>query len=99
MTMNQDLYRFDFLPSVPIDEVEQTLLLAIIATESIHGETQAKLDISHVFDAEKRTCVICAATAVGRDLNRLFTGLLSREFGAASFRVERVTGQCPQPVA
>lgn len=94
--MSPDVYRYEFLPVVPIGEVEQTLLLAIIATESLHGESQARLDIAHAFDPDRRTCVIDASTAVGRDLNRLFTGLVSREFGPDSFRVERVP-HTPRP--
>ena len=41
-------------------------------------------------DAESRTCVIDAGTAVGFDLNRLFVGFVRREFGEDAFRVQRV---------
>ena len=40
--------------------------------------------------------MIDASTPVGRDLNRVFIGFLTREFGPGSFRVERVHPQ-PQP--
>jgi DNA-directed RNA polymerase specialized sigma24 family protein len=36
------------------------------------------------------TIMIDASTEVGRALNRVFVGLVTREFGAGSFRVERV---------
>jgi len=47
--------------------------------------------------------VIDAATPVGRDLNRVFIGLVTREFGPDSFRVERVdrardAAHRPEPV-
>ena len=47
-------------------------------------------------DGKKRTVVIDAATDVGRDLNRIFIGLITREFGSGSFRVERVRNP-PEP--
>jgi hypothetical protein len=86
-------YKYLFRDTTPADEVEATLVLAILAVEALHGEAQAKMDAAHVFDAGLRTVVIDATTEVGRDFNRLFVGLMSREFGPASFRVERVSRQ------
>jgi hypothetical protein len=88
--MTKELYRYAFTPGVPIEEVEASLLLAVLATESLHGEAQTRLDVAHYLDPTKRACVIDAGTPVGRDLNRLFTGFLNREFGADVFVVERV---------
>jgi hypothetical protein len=90
--MISQLYRYAFLADVPIDEVEASLLLAILSTQSLHGESQVRLDAAHFFDRDRRACVIDGSTPVGQDLNRLFTGFLSREFGEDSFRVERVSG-------
>jgi hypothetical protein len=81
-------YRYTFAADVPSEDVESTLLLALLAVESLHGEADVRLDAGHVFDAEGRCCVIEAGTAVGRDLCRLFTGFLRREFGDYRFRVE-----------
>jgi hypothetical protein len=91
--MAPNIYRFEFVESVSMVEVEETLMLAIIATESLHGESQARLDIEHEFSVEKRTCAINATTSVGADLNRLFVGFVTREFGAGAFQVERVGAQ------
>jgi len=88
--MTTKLYRYAFSPGVPIEEVEASLLLAILATSSLHGETQTRLDAAHYLDATGRACVIDAGTPVGRDLNRLFAGFLSREFGAEAFCVEHI---------
>ena len=88
--MNKDVYRYVFTPGVPIEEVEASMLLAVMAAESLHGETQTRLDAAHYLDPVKRSCVIDATTVVGRDLNRLFAGFLSREFGPESFVVERL---------
>lgn len=88
--MIKDLYRYVFTPDVPVEEVEATLLLAVLATESLHGEAQTRLDVAHFLDPPKRACVIDAGTPVGRDINRLFVGFVSREFGEGVFGVERV---------
>lgn len=83
-------YRYYFKNSVPLEEVEASLLLAVFATESLHGEAQARLDAGHYLDRKKRKCVIDASTSAGRSFNRLFVSFLSREFGPESFRVERI---------
>jgi hypothetical protein len=94
-----NLYRYSFVDSAPIDEVETTLFLAILGAEAIHGASQVMLDVSHAFDAQKRSCVIDASTGAGRDVNKLFAGFLAKEFGPDSFRVERVQSKHPEPVA
>jgi hypothetical protein len=89
--MSKQVYRYQFTDvEVPIEEVEASLLLAVMATESLHGESQSRLDIAHFLDPVKRACVIDVGTQVGRDFNRLFIGFLRREFGEDAFRVERV---------
>ncbi|HEY7159466.1 MAG TPA: hypothetical protein VH575_36305 [Gemmataceae bacterium] len=95
--MSRELYRFVFVADVPVEEVEASLLLAIFAVESLHGEAQTRLDAAHYLDTDKRACVIDAATAVGRDLARLFTGFLRREFGEDSFQVERMGAEAMPP--
>jgi hypothetical protein len=94
------LYRYLFTHNVPLEEVEASLLLALLAAESLHGETRVRRDGAHHLDPDAHACVFDAGTAVGRDLSRLFTGFLRREFGEDSFRVERVHAapyQEPQP--
>lgn len=88
--MHKELYRYVFVDAVPVEEIEASLLLAVMATECLHGEAQVRLDASHYLDPNARACVIDAGTSVGRDFNRLFTGFVRREFGEDSFRVERV---------
>ena len=90
--MTKELYRYTFTPDVPLEDLEASLLLAVLATESLHGEAQVRLDAAHYLDPAKRACVIDAGGDVGRDLNRLFVGFVSREFGQDSFGVERVEG-------
>ncbi len=90
--MNREVYRYTFSEDVPIDDIEESLVLAIMAAESLHGESQVRLDAGHFFDSEQRACVIDAGSDVGRDLNRLFIGFLRREFGEDAFQVRRVAG-------
>jgi hypothetical protein len=97
--MTEELYRYVFVPEVPAEEVEASLLLAVLAAESLHGEAQVRLDAAHFLDPDRRSCVVDAATAVGRDLNRLFVGFLRREFGADAFQVERVAAERAEPAA
>lgn len=88
--MKTDTYCYTFAPDVSLEEVEASLLLALFGVESLHGESQTRLDAGHDFDREARTCVIDASTEVGRDLNKLFVGFLRREFGEDSFAIDRV---------
>ena len=89
--MPREIYRYLIEPHVPLAEIEASIVLSLLATESLHGESQVRLDAAHTLDADRRACVIDAQTAVGRDLNRLFVGFLRREFGEDAFTVERVT--------
>ena len=95
--MIKDVYRYGFQPHVPREEIEASLLLALLATESLHGESQVRLDAAYYLDPEQRGCVIEAGTPVGRDINRLFVGFLRREFGEDAFTVERVAQHERQP--
>jgi hypothetical protein len=88
--MSKDIYRYTFDVTVAVEEIEASLLLAVVAAESLHGESQVRLDASHFFDEARLAVVIDANTAVGRDVNRLFVGFVRREFGEDMFRVERV---------
>jgi hypothetical protein len=87
--MIQTVYRYRFAADVPLEEVEITLLLAVWATESLHGEAQVRLDARLATDRASRSCLIDAGSPVGADLNRLFVGFLRREIGN-DFQVERL---------
>ena len=95
--MSLDIFRYTFASSVPSEELEATLVLAILATESLHGACQVRLDAAHAFDADRRICTIDARSEVGRDLNRLFIGFVAREFGDSAFEVRRVDGVAKEP--
>jgi hypothetical protein len=88
--MEGHIYRYQFIESIDIVEVRATVTLAILATESLHGESRVRLEARHEFDADRRLCVVDATGEVGRDLNRLLLGFISREFGRDSFQVARL---------
>ena len=94
--MNREVHRYNFESSVLPEEIESSVLLAILAAEGLHGQSQVRLDARYLFDAEKRACVIDASTDVGRDVSRIFAGFAIREFGESSFTVERIAG-APEP--
>lgn len=88
-----DVYRYHFAAPIPLEDVESSVVLALLSAASLHGESQVRLDAGHYFDLDQRACVIDAGTLVGRDLNKLFVGYLRREFGDDTFTVERVARQ------
>lgn len=90
--MATNVYRYTFSGGTSMDDVEASLVLALMAVESLHGTSHSRLDAAHFFDADGRACVIDGSTVVGQHLNRLFVGFLSREFGPDSFTVSRVHG-------
>ena len=87
--MINESYRYVFADSIPMHAVEETLLLSVLATEAIHGRSGVNLDAKFHLDLEKRRCSVDAGTEVGRDIARIFTGFLTREFGESAFKVER----------
>jgi hypothetical protein len=88
--MKRDIYRYNFSDDVPFRDVEESLLLAVLATESLHGRSLVRLDASFCLDEKKRAYVVDAGTEVGRHIARIFTGFLTREFGEEAFKGERV---------
>ena len=99
--MSREVYRYSFTPAVRMADAEESLLLAVLAAESLHGRSRVRMDASYCTDAEKRACVIDATSQVGRDICRIFTGFAIREFGEDAFQVRRIevtpdsTPACP----
>ena len=87
--MTLPVYRFEFDEHVALEEIESTIVLALFAVESLHGESRTQLDAAHLLDQAAKVLVIEAHTPVGRDFARLMTGFLRREFTGNSFHVRR----------
>ena len=88
--MSREVRHYTFKSSIPAEEVENTLLLAVFAAEGLHGQARVRLEAAYSSDPEKRTFVIDATTDVGLDIARLFTGFAIREYGEEAFSVRRV---------
>ena len=84
-------YYYAFPPNTPIAEVGETLTLAVMAAESLHGRARVQLDAFFCLDEASRTCAIDAGTDVGRDIARIFAGYLAKTYGEQAFTVERRT--------
>lgn len=95
--MQRTLYRFDFPAAVPVERIEELVVLALVAAESLHGASQTRLDAAHFLDLERRRLVIEADTPVGQDFCKLFTGFATGELGPSAFCVERVPGAAVPP--
>ena len=95
--MAKKVYRYQFSGKVRPRELEESLLLAVVALECLHGQSCVRLDTRYYMQAKQRACVIDASSRVGRDLNRVFIGLVSREFGQNSFRVRRMCAPIRRP--
>ena len=87
--MNKPGYRFAFNPEVSMKDVEDFLLLAVLAAEGLHGQARVRLDAAYGMDEAKRTCAIDASTPVGQDVAAIFTGFAGAALGQNAFRVER----------
>ena len=87
--MNAETYRYQFSPDVALKEVEDSLLLSVLAVECMHGRSHLRLDAKFNLDKKKRSCVIDAGTEVGRNIAKIFTGFITRQFGEEAFKVER----------
>jgi hypothetical protein len=88
--MNRTLFRYRFKRSLSLTLVEEALTLSLIAIQSLRGECEARLSVAYSLAKDKRSCVIDARTAVGKDFNRLFAGFLTHQHGPDCFVVEPV---------
>lgn len=88
--MAAEIYHYQFTPDTPSQEIEETLHLAVLAAECLHGQSRVRLDVSYCMDPDQRTCVVDAGDDVGRDIVRIFTGFAIHEFGEEAFTVRKV---------
>ena len=86
---HRDVRRYTFKRPIPAGEIEETLLLAVLAAEGLHGQPRVRLEAGYTFDEAEHACVIDSGSEVGRDICCIFGGFAIREFGADAFRVSR----------
>jgi hypothetical protein len=95
--MTRLAYRFEVDASVPLDEAEMSLHLAMIALEGLFGRAGVRLDARYRLDAAGRAIVVDGSTPLGESLVRVFAALLIREFGDECFVVRRISPSTPAP--
>ncbi|MBT6485279.1 MAG: hypothetical protein HOK71_11545 [Planctomycetaceae bacterium] len=95
--MNDDIFRFEFEPDVPLMDPEMSLHLAMFAAEGLFGRARVRLEAEYTIDEPHQAIVVDGSTEVGSLIVRVFTGLLFREYGEDAFRVERITSSTHQP--
>ena len=83
--MKAHCYTYAFGSTVSMDEVEDSLMIAAMAVEGLHGRSCLRLETDFALDRSRRECWIQATTEVGRDLARVFTSLLSMQVGEKAF--------------
>jgi hypothetical protein len=79
--------RITFEPGVAMRQVQDTLALARMAAESLHGTECVDLDAHAELDAAARTVTVDTSTAAGRSLAMVFLGYCRREFGDGAVRI------------
>lgn len=87
--MNRTIYHYQIKEGVPLDAVKDSLLLSVMAAESLYGRSRINLEARFRLEKASRVCMIEAGTKIGETIARVFTGLLIREFGEQAFKVER----------
>ena len=62
--MKREVYRYVIDDSISMDEVEATLLLAILAVECLFGESRIRMEAAYSIAKDKHTCVIDATRII-----------------------------------
>ncbi|MBX3387191.1 MAG: hypothetical protein KF768_11520 [Phycisphaeraceae bacterium] len=97
--MHTSVFRYQFASGVDPLEAEATLQLAILAVEGLVGEARVRMDVSYLLDAPRSVIVVDGSTPTSDALVRIYTALITREFGAESFRVRRMTSPPSKPAS
>lgn len=93
------VYRFQFNEKTNIGEVEDMLLVSILAVGCEHGESAVRLETGYAVDADERLVTLDAGGPLAIAVARVFVGMCSHDFGADAFRVLRSDGAVPREVA
>ena len=82
--------RFQFDHNISLNDAEMSLHLAMFAVEGLFGRARVRLDAEYELNEQDHVIDVDGSTEVGAMIARVFTGLLLREFGEDSFRIQRV---------
>jgi hypothetical protein len=87
--MDRLVYRYTFSKHIPVDDLEDSLMIAALAAEALHGRAAMKLDAYFCLDKKARTCVVDAETQIGSDIAKILSTFVTKGYGESSFKVER----------
>jgi hypothetical protein len=96
---HRSVLRIRFVESTDMGEVEDTLLLAILAVGCLHGQAAVRLEAGYAIDPESRVVVLDNEGTLAVAVARMFVGMCSHEFGDHAFHVIRRAGALPQEVS
>jgi hypothetical protein len=88
--MSDHIYSYEFGPSVSMRDARRSLQQAALTAEILHGIEAVRMDGDRRLSQSLRVCQIDGSTAAGRDIARLFTGFLTRQYGPGAFKVSRI---------
>ena len=71
--------------SVPLNEAEQTLHLAMFAMEGLVGRVRVRMESQYLREEALHAIAVNVSSRTGLLVARVFAGLLSREFGEDAF--------------
>lgn len=91
--MNVPRYSFRFSDAVDMRDVEETLLMSVIAAEAVHGRARVRLDARFSVDATSRSCAVGADSVVGQDIAKVFTEFLLLDIGESAFEINGAGAQ------
>lgn len=85
--MNREVRSYLFNASVQPSELGNTLFLAVLAAEGLHGQSRVRLEATYSLNKQGNTCAIDASNKIGSDISRIFTSFAIREYGEDGFFV------------
>lgn len=92
--MNDGDYRYSFPDGTDMKDIEETLLMSVIAAEGVHGRARVRIDASFDVDHDRCTCRISSGHDAGENIARVFTEFLLLERGDDGFELEHQSEPC-----
>lgn len=88
--MSKNFYHFRFDTEVCLEDIEDILMLSLVAVNSLHGLTCVRLDCQFVLDEKRRDVLVDGNTPVGRCFARILLGYVDYAFEAERVRCRRI---------
>ena len=88
--MSKHFYHFRFDSEIPIADLEDILMLALVALNSLYGLTRLRLDCRLILDRKRRHLLIDGTTRVGYHLALILAGVADYLLDNDEFRVGRI---------